>query len=83
MPYIEFNHIVKEYGSGEASIKALDDASFYVEKGELAVILGSSGAGRDDSPNILGEWILPVQVRSLWMEMILHNIIKTTGRVSA
>ena len=33
MPYIEFNHIVKEYGSGEASIKALDDASFYVEKG--------------------------------------------------
>ena len=25
MPYIEFNHIVKEYGSGEASIKALDD----------------------------------------------------------
>lgn len=49
-----FNHIVKEYGSGEASIKALDDASFYVEKGELAVILGSSGAGKTTALNILG-----------------------------
>ena len=54
MPYIEFNHIVQEYGSGEASIKALDDASFYVEKGELAVILGSSGAGKTTALNILG-----------------------------
>ncbi len=54
MPYIEFNHIVKEYGNGEASIKALDDASFYVEKGELAVILGSSGAGKTTALNILG-----------------------------
>ena len=52
MPYIEFNHIVKEYGSGEASIKALDDASFYVEKGELAVILGSSGAGKTTALDI-------------------------------
>ena len=51
---VEFNHIVKEYGSGEASIKALDDASFYVEKGELAVILGSSGAGKTTALNILG-----------------------------
>lgn len=39
MPYIEFNHITKEYKTGETTIKALDDASFYVEKGELAVIL--------------------------------------------
>ena len=54
MPDIELNHIVKEYGSGEASIKALDDASFYVEKGELAVILGSSGAGKTTTLNILG-----------------------------
>ena len=51
---VKFNHIVKEYGSGEASIKALDDASFYVEKGELAVILGSSGAGKTTALNILG-----------------------------
>ena len=45
MAFIEFNHIVKEYVSGETVIRALNDAGFLVEKGELAVILGSSGAG--------------------------------------
>lgn len=54
MPYIEFNHITKEYKTGDTSIKALDDASFHVEKGELAVILGSSGAGKTTALNILG-----------------------------
>lgn len=54
MPYIEFNHITKQYKTGETSIKALDEASFYVEKGELAVILGSSGAGKTTALNILG-----------------------------
>jgi putative ABC transport system ATP-binding protein len=54
MSYIEFNHITKEYKTGEVSIKALDDASFYVEKGELAVILGSSGAGKTTALNVLG-----------------------------
>ena len=54
MSYIEFRHITKEYKTGETSIKALDDASFCVEKGELAVILGSSGAGKTTALNILG-----------------------------
>lgn len=54
MPYIEFRNVVKEYNSGETSIRALDDASFEVEKGELAVILGSSGAGKTTALNILG-----------------------------
>ena len=54
MAYIEFNHIVKEYAAGETVIRALNDASFLVEKGELAVILGSSGAGKTTALNILG-----------------------------
>ena len=54
MAYIEFNHIVKEYAAGETTIRALNDASFLVEKGELAVILGSSGAGKTTALNILG-----------------------------
>lgn len=54
MAYIEFNHITKAYHSGESQIKALDDASFQVEQGELAVILGSSGAGKTTALNILG-----------------------------
>lgn len=54
MAYIEFDHIVKEYNTGETVIRALNDASFCVEKGELAVILGASGAGKTTALNILG-----------------------------
>ncbi len=54
MAYIEFNHVSKEYKTGETVIRALDDASFTVEKGELAVILGTSGAGKTTALNILG-----------------------------
>lgn len=59
MAYIEFNHVIKEYTAGETSIRALDDASFSVEKGELAVILGSSGAGKTTALNILGGMDVP------------------------
>lgn len=54
MAYIEFKNVTKEYQAGETSIHALNDASFTVEKGELAVILGSSGAGKTTALNILG-----------------------------
>ena len=54
MAYIEFDHVVKAYGSGTTEIHALDEASFAVEKGELAVILGASGAGKTTALNILG-----------------------------
>lgn len=54
MAYIEFNHVVKEYASEGVAIHALDDASFSVDKGELAVILGASGAGKTTALNILG-----------------------------
>ena len=54
MSYIEFNNVVKTYGTGEAEIHALNGATFAVEKGELAVILGASGAGKTTALNILG-----------------------------
>ena len=54
MSYIEFKDVVKEYNSGETKIRALDEASFFVKEGELAVILGSSGAGKTTALNILG-----------------------------
>ncbi len=54
MPYIEFADVVRSYGEGATKINALDGASFQVEKGELAVILGQSGAGKTTALNILG-----------------------------
>ena len=54
MAYIEFQNVIKEYRTGETRIRALDGAEFTIEKGELAVILGSSGAGKTTALNILG-----------------------------
>ena len=54
MAYIEFDNVVKAYGSGDTEIHALDGASFTVERGELAVVLGASGAGKTTALNILG-----------------------------
>ncbi len=54
MAYIEFTNVSKHYGAGETLIKALDGATFLVERGELAVILGASGAGKTTALNILG-----------------------------
>ncbi len=54
MAYIEFEDVYKIYGSGDAEVHALDGASFAVERGELAVILGASGAGKTTALNILG-----------------------------
>ena len=54
MSYIKFENVVKEYKMGEVTIKALDNASFEIEKGELALIVVPSGAGKTTTLNILG-----------------------------
>lgn len=54
MAYIEFKNISKIYKMGEIEIKALNNTSFEIEKGELVVILGPSGAGKTTLLNILG-----------------------------
>lgn len=54
MAYIEFNNVVKEYDVGENKIRALDGANFSIDKGELVVIVGPSGAGKTTALNVLG-----------------------------
>ena len=54
MAYIEFRDVSKVYGEGDGEVRALDGATFEVERGELAVILGASGAGKTTALNILG-----------------------------
>ena len=54
MPYIELKNVCKEYKMGEITIKALNNTNFTIEKGELVVVVGPSGAGKTTARNILG-----------------------------
>lgn len=54
MAYIKVKNLTKIYKMGEVEIKALDNVSFEIEKGELTVVLGPSGAGKTTILNILG-----------------------------
>ena len=54
MAYIEFKNVSKIYKMGEVEIKAVDNISFPIEKGEFVVIVGPSGAGKTTVLNILG-----------------------------
>ena len=54
MSLVEFKNVSKRYLVGEVTINAVDDISFNIEKGEFAVVVGSSGAGKTTVLNILG-----------------------------
>lgn len=54
MSFIELKDVTKTYGSGEGLIKACDGIDFTIEKGEFAVIVGPSGAGKTTVLNIIG-----------------------------
>ena len=54
MAYIQMKHSYKRYQTGDTEIIANNDINFAIEKGELVIILGSSGAGKSTVLNILG-----------------------------
>lgn len=52
--FIRFENVCKSYRVGEVDIHALKDVNFGVERGEICVIVGASGAGKTTILNILG-----------------------------
>jgi len=54
MEILRVENLTKIYGTGEAAVKALDNVSFSVKKGEFVAIMGSSGSGKSTLLHILG-----------------------------
>ena len=52
--FVSFQDVSKVYRSGEVEIRAVDDISFEIQKGEFVVIVGPSGAGKTTVLNMLG-----------------------------
>lgn len=52
--YIKFENVKKTYSMGEVKINALDGVDFSIDKGELVIVVGASGAGKSTILNILG-----------------------------
>ena len=87
MAYIEFDRVVKEYPSGRTTIRALDEASFTADRGELTVILGQSGAGKTTALALLPRFYEPtsgrITVDGLALDgMRLNSLRRQIGLVS-
>ena len=54
MEILRVEHLSKIYGTGENEVRALDDVSFSVEKGQFVAIIGPSGSGKSTLLHILG-----------------------------
>ena len=54
MEFLTIEHLCKTYGKGETLVKALDDVSFTVPRGQMAAVIGPSSSGKSTLLHILG-----------------------------
>ena len=59
MSYIEASHLVKKYGSGEATVTAISDMNFTIASGEFVGIMGVSGSGKSTLLSVMGAMNAP------------------------
>ena len=59
MKILKIKNLVKTYGSGETIVRAVDDVSFDVERGEFVAIVGASGSGKSTLMHMIGGVDIP------------------------
>ncbi|MBR6231290.1 MAG: ABC transporter ATP-binding protein, partial [Lachnospiraceae bacterium] len=52
--YVTLKNVIKTYGTGDVKVNACDGIDLEIEKGEFAIIVGPSGAGKTTVLNIIG-----------------------------
>ncbi len=66
MEVLRIEHLSKVYGSDENEVRAIDDITFSVEKGEFVAIIGPSGSGKSTLLHVLGGVDRPTSGK-VWM----------------
>lgn len=74
MEILRCEHLSKIYGSGDNQVKALDDVSFSVEKGEFVAIVGPSGSGKSTLLHILGGVDRPTDGKVYISDTDIHSL---------
>ena len=77
MEILKIEHLSKVYGKGETAVKALDDISFSVKKGEFVAIIGPSGSGKSTLLHMLGGVDKPTSGKVLVDNTDIYNLNET------
>jgi putative ABC transport system ATP-binding protein len=77
MDILKIENLFKVYGKGETAVKALDDISFSVKKGEFVAIIGPSGSGKSTLLHMLGGVDRPTSGKVLVDNTDIYNLNET------
>ncbi|MFF2448204.1 ABC transporter ATP-binding protein [Neobacillus sp. NPDC058068] len=77
MDILKIENLSKVYGKGETAVKALDDISFSVKKGEFVAIIGPSGSGKSTLLHMLGGVDRPTSGKVLVDNTDIYNLNET------
>ncbi len=77
MKILEVTNLCKTYGKSDTMVKALDNVSFSVEKGEFVAIIGPSGSGKSTLLHILGGVDVPTSGSVVINQTDISNLDET------
>ena len=84
---LELQNVTKIFGEGDTQVKALDDVSFSIKRGEFVLIVGSSGSGKSTLLNMIGLLDSPTngnifidEINTTTLKKSLQDIIGVVGK---